>query len=265
MNDFRRYAEVAETYERVRAPITAAVAADLVALAEPPATARVLDVGSGTGVAAAAAASAVPSGLVVGVDRSSEMLEIGRRARPALRVAAADANQLPFREATFDVVLANFVLPEFTRYDTALFDLIRVLRPGGRLVASVWTLEEDELSKTWRTLVEETIGEEMIASARQEAIPWAERFGDPARLEQTLRDSGLHPVRVERHSYRFSMTRDDYVAEQSTRALGRFVREMLGERDWESFLGRAREVYERTFPPEIGDTREVLLASGTKP
>ena len=266
MNDFRTYDGIAETYERVRAPISAAVAGDLVALAQLQAGARVLDVGSGTGAAAEAAAATVPAGLVVGVDRSAEMLRVGSRARPGLRLAAAEAIQLPFRDATFDAVLANFVLTEFTRYDTALFDLIRVLRSGGLLAAAVWRTEEDELGRTWRSVVEQTVGKEMVRSAFQQATPWAERFGDPARHEQTLRDAGLRPVRVEKRSYRFSMSLDDYIAEQSTRALGRFVREMLGERGFESFLGRAKAAYSSArFPDAVQDTREVILAAGTKP
>jgi ubiquinone/menaquinone biosynthesis C-methylase UbiE len=265
MNDFRRYDAVAETYERVRAPITATVAADLVALAEPGAGASVLDVGAGTGAAMAAAQTLSPAARVTGIDNSVPMLARGRRARPGLRVAAAEAIQLPFRDAAFDVVLANFVLAEFTRFDTALFDLIRVLRPGGRLAASAWVNEEDELGRTWRLLVEEAIGPEMAASARQQAIPWAERFGDADRLSGTLRDAGLHPIRVERRSYRFSMAADDYVAEQATRAVGRFVREMLGEAGNDEFLARARARYRSEFGDEIRDGREALIAIGTKP
>lgn len=265
MNDWRRYDTVAETYERVRAPVTAAVAADLVGLAAPAAGARVLDVGSGTGVAAEAAASAVPAGVVVGTDLSVEMLRVASRARPGLRLIAAEAIQLPFRDASFDAVLANFVLTEFTRYDTALFDLIRVLRPGGTLAAAVWETHEDELNRTWRALVEQTIGKEMLRSALREATPWAERFGDPARFEDTLRQSGLRPVRVERRSYRFTMTREDYVEEQSTRALGRFVHGMLGARGWDSFLQRARSRFASGFGQNVEDSRDVLLAVGTKP
>ena len=265
MKDWRRYDSVAESYERVRAPVTAPVAADLVALAAPPQGARVLDVGSGTGVAAAAAAAAIPAGVVVGADLSVEMLRIGARARPGLRLVAAEAIQLPFRDASFDAVLANFVLTEFTRYDTALFDLVRVLRPGGTLAASVWRTEEDELTRTWRELVERTVGQEMLRSAIREATPWAERFGDPARFDDTLRQSGLRPVRVERRTYRFTMTRDDYIEEQSTRALGRFVRGMLGEKGWASFLDGARSAYTSGFGPSVEDSREVLLAVGTKP
>ncbi len=55
MNDWRSYDEVAETYERVHAPRLLEVARELVALAEVGEGQRVLDVGTGTGVAAQAA------------------------------------------------------------------------------------------------------------------------------------------------------------------------------------------------------------------
>lgn len=263
MSDFRFYAGVADDYERVRSPITRRVAPDLVALAGN--ASRLLDLGTGTGVALQAASASAAHATVVGVDRSVEMLGVGRRAQPSSRFIAADANQLPFRNESFEVVLANFVLAEVHHYDTVLFDVARVLRPGGRLAASTWAWEIDELTRTWLALAEEAIGQEMIASARQEASPWDERFGNRDGLETALRDAGFHPVHVERRSYRFAMSREDYVVECSTRTLGRFIREMLGPRDWHAFLEHARVVYERTFPPAIEDTRDVLFAVGTKP
>ncbi|MGH2728406.1 MAG: hypothetical protein ACRDKS_15665, partial [Actinomycetota bacterium] len=69
MTEWKSYDAVAETYERVRAPMTALVAADLVALAAPAAGARILDVGTGTGVAVDAAGRAAgDSSIAVGVD-----------------------------------------------------------------------------------------------------------------------------------------------------------------------------------------------------
>lgn len=260
MSDWRRYDLVAGVYARVVAPNTAQVARDLYALAEAPEGARVLDVGTGTGVGVEAAAGA---GIAVGVDRSPAMLAAAPR--PGLLLAAAEAIQLPFRDATFDVVLAQFVIAEFTRYETALFDLIRVLRPGGRLAASAWLNGEDELEQTWRLLIDESIGPELVRSARRDATPWAERFGDPVTFKDTLHEAGLRQIRVERRSYRFVMTRDDYVAEQGTRELGRFTGDMLGEAGWHSFLERARRAFAGRFGEQIEDTREALLAVGTKP
>ena len=266
MSDWKGYDRVAEVYERVRAPLTAAVAADLLALAGVGPGARILDVGTGTGVAVDAATRSVGSeGLAVGVDIAPAMLTIARHARPGLLLAAAEANQLPFRDATFDGVAANFVLQEFKRYDTALFDILRVLRSGGRLAASTWTTDEDELQGTWRTLVEATVGKEMLRSARADAAPWWDRFGAADTLKDTLYDMGLRSIEIERRAYRFRMERDDYVAEQGTRALGRFVHGMLGDRGWASFEERARKTFAERFGDQVEDTRDVLLTVGTKP
>jgi len=255
VSDWRRYDLVADVYARVVAPNTAAIARDLLALAEPAPGARVLDVGSGPGVGLQAATTA-------GVDRAPAMVAA---APSGLPLAAAEAIQLPFRDATFDVVTANLVIAEFTRFDTALFDLIRVLRPAGRLAASAWVNGEDELEQTWRLLVDEMIGPELIRSTLRDATPWAERFGDANTFRDTLHDVGLRQIRVERRSYRFVLTRDDYVAEQGTRALGRFTRGMLGETGWHSFIERARSTFAGRFDDRIEDSREVLLAVGTKP
>jgi 2-polyprenyl-3-methyl-5-hydroxy-6-metoxy-1,4-benzoquinol methylase len=174
---------------------------------------------------------------------------------------------LPLPDECFTYVFGEHVIehiPEGVAV-ALLGELHRVLRPGGVLAASTWRTDVDDLTRTWRALVEEAIGAEMLRSALEEATPWAERFGDPVRLEETLRGSGLHPVRVERRSYRFTMTRDDYIAEQSTRALGRFVQDMLGESGWNAFLERARTTYASSFGQNVEDSRDVLIAVGTKP
>ena len=82
VSDWRSYDAVAETYERIHAPRLREPARDLILAADLPAGARVLDVGTGTGVAAAEAVSAVgDGGSVIGIDGSTGMLAVGRRAR----------------------------------------------------------------------------------------------------------------------------------------------------------------------------------------
>ncbi|MBI4259942.1 MAG: methyltransferase domain-containing protein, partial [Actinobacteria bacterium] len=260
------YDLVAETYERVTAPLTTEPARDLVALAGPGPGGRVLDVGTGTGVAAVAAQEAVgPEGVAVGVDSSPAMVLAGRRSRPGLRLAVAEAIDLPFRDGTFDAVTANFVLSHFTKYETALFDMIRVLRPGGRLAASAWAETPDEFLRAWRELVRVVVGPHLLADALRRAMPWEDRFSSGERMAETLRDVGLRSVRVETRRYRFEIARDDYVAGKETAATGRFVREMLGEARWEEFRTRARTVFAERFPDPLVDFREVILAVGTKP
>ena len=266
MTDWRSYDGIAETYERVRAPHTAQIARDLVALAEPPAGGRVLDVGTGTGVGARAAQEVVGgSGLAIGVDRAPAMVATGRAARPDLRLAAAEAVDLPFRDTTFDAVTANLVVAMFTRYETALFDMLRVLRPGGRLAVSWWADDPDELSETWRELVLSVIQEEMLDDVQGQAIPHHARFADPVAMDEALRRSGLHPVRVERREYRFQSPLEDYVEGRATHPVGRFVREMLGDGGWSEFLERAKRTFAERFADPVNDFRRVLVAVGTKP
>jgi len=267
MDDWRSYDDVAEIYERVNASHMAEPARDLVAMAGAPPGGRVLDVGTGTGVAAAAAAATLGSeGLAVGVDMSLGMLLQGARARPEIHLAAASAIDLPFRDGTFDVVTANFVVSHFTKYETALFDMIRVLRPGGRLATSSWAGDDvDDLQRTWRELVEGIVGQSLVEDVRAQAVPWADRFANREPLEQALLDAGLRHVRTEHREYRFVYSLDDYVDSLGTWSTGRFVRSMLGQAGWESFRQKVRDAFVELFSDPVNDFREVWLAVGTKP
>src|SRR5205823_6809042 len=116
--DWRGYDDVAETYERVQTPRAVQVATDLVALARPPDGGKMLDVGAGTGSSTQAAQETLGSpGLAVGVDSSLGMLAVAARVRPETRLVAAEAIDLPFHDATFDTIIANFVIAHFTRYE----------------------------------------------------------------------------------------------------------------------------------------------------
>jgi ubiquinone/menaquinone biosynthesis C-methylase UbiE len=266
MNEWRSYDGVAETYERVHAPRMAEPARDLIELAGSPSGGRILDVGTGTGVAAAIARESMGTdGLVVGVDVSLGMLGVAAVARPSLRLAAASAIDLPFRDGTFEVVVANFVLSHFTRYETALHDITRVLRPGGRLAVSAWAERDtDDLQRTWLELVEGVVGQEMLGDAHAQAVPWGDRFTDRGALEEALIGAGLRRVRTELREYHFVYALDEYVEGLETWSTGRFVRSMLGDASWEGFRRQAREVFEERFADPVNDFRRVWHAVGTK-
>jgi SAM-dependent methyltransferase len=115
----------------------------LTALA-PIAGADLLDVATGTGNVALAAARAGASP-VVGVDLTPELLEVGRAvaAREHLDVdfVVGDAEALAFEEDRFDVVTSTFGVIFAPRASVAAGELARVLTPGGRLGLTTWSAE----------------------------------------------------------------------------------------------------------------------------
>jgi ubiquinone/menaquinone biosynthesis C-methylase UbiE len=263
VDDWRSYDEVADVYERVHAPRFVDAGRDLIAELLVGADDLVLDVGSGTG---AVAAAAVATGArVVGVDRSLPMLAAGRRTHPDLRLAAAEAIDLPFRDRTFDVVIGNFVLAHFAKVETALFDVVRVLRPGGRVGFSSWADGQDAFQNTWLELVESVVPRDMLAPAYAAAAPGHDRFTHADEVEEALRDAGFRHVRSERRRYHWTYPREDLVEGLGTWTVGRFVHQMLGEDGWAALLQRARATFAERFPNPLNDFRDVILAVGSLP
>jgi SAM-dependent methyltransferase len=105
---------------------------------------QILDLGTGTGAVAERAAQLVgPSGHVVGVDISPEMLALAQRrvaARGLTNVGLREgrAEAVPAEDGAFDVVLASLSFMYAIGRAAAARELARVLRPQGRLVAAVW-------------------------------------------------------------------------------------------------------------------------------
>jgi SAM-dependent methyltransferase len=101
-----------------------------------------LDIGSGPGnVTAALARAAGPDGLALGVDISEPMLTraVDAQAGPNVGFLRADAQRLPFRDATFDAVTSLAVLQLIPDPSTTLGEIARVLKPGGRVAIMVPT------------------------------------------------------------------------------------------------------------------------------
>jgi demethylmenaquinone methyltransferase/2-methoxy-6-polyprenyl-1,4-benzoquinol methylase len=93
---------------------------------------RVLDLAAGTGTSSAPLADRGVD--VVPCDLSFGMLEVGKRRRPDLAFVNGDATQLPFADASFDAVTISFGLRNVVDTEKALTEMLRVTRPGGRLV-----------------------------------------------------------------------------------------------------------------------------------
>ena len=108
---------------------------------------RVLDLGSGAGTDSLIAAQMVGAeGHVTGIDMTPEMLAKARAASAEMgarnvEFVQAEAEQLPFPDASFDVVISNGVIDLIPDKDAVFGELNRVLVPGGRLQIADVTIQ----------------------------------------------------------------------------------------------------------------------------
>jgi ubiquinone/menaquinone biosynthesis C-methylase UbiE len=130
----------AANYERYFVPaIASPLARALVAFAALQPGERVLDIAGGTGVVTRLAAEQVGDGDIAGVDVNPGMLEIARGASgdTAIEWHKASAEELPFEDGTFDVVLCQMGLQFIPDRPGALREMRRVLSDGGRVVLNL--------------------------------------------------------------------------------------------------------------------------------
>lgn len=179
-----------------------AFTAFLVERLRPRAGNRILDVGSGTGMAELRLSRLrVSQVTLIGVDllaeRSAEAERTADGHNLRASFAAADACHLPFPEGTFDSTFCVAVLQHLNDIPDALREFVRVTRAGGRILA----VEPDNASRYWFSSAPEGMQAfaasrrffELQARGRGEA--WEPRLGP--RLPTLFADAGIEPLEVQ--------------------------------------------------------------------
>ncbi|MBE0546306.1 MAG: methyltransferase domain-containing protein [Rubrivivax sp.] len=152
----------------------------------------VLDVACGTGVVSVAAARAVgPAGRVLGIDIADAMVRAAQQRAEALALGQArfermGAEQLTLPDAGFDVALCSLGLMYVPDPETALRELHRVLRPGGRAVLAVWG---ERVRCGWAPLFGI-----VDAEVRSEVCPLFFRLGQDEALGRCCASVGLQVI-----------------------------------------------------------------------
>ena len=154
---------------------------------------KVLDVACGTGVLAREVASrAAPGGEVAGLDRNDGMLAVARRQAPGIAWRQGLAEALPYNAGQFDAVVSQFGLMFFDDRQRALQEMLRVLRPGGRLAVAVWDrLETSPGYAAMTGLLRRLFGEPVAAGLRAPFV-----LGDPDELRALFAAAGMPDARV---------------------------------------------------------------------
>lgn len=163
---------------------------------------RILDVGCGCGQTLLQLADRVgPSGQVVGVDISPQLLECARKrvaGRATIALALGDAQTYAFAPGAFDALYSRFGVMFFDDARAAFRNLRAAARPGGRLSFVCW----QELAKNpWAARPLEAVMRVLPASAMPDMLhegrPGPFFFADPARVRAILADAGWTDVSLE--------------------------------------------------------------------
>ncbi|MFE7133325.1 demethylmenaquinone methyltransferase [Streptomyces sp. NPDC057638] len=159
---------------------------------------KVLDLAAGTGTSSLPLAAT--GAYVVPCDFSLGMLRTGKKRHDWLPLTAGDATRLPFRDDTFDAVTISFGLRNVQEYGRALAEMLRVTRPGGRVVICEFS---HPTWKPFRTVYEEYLMRALppvarAVSSNPDAYVYLaesiQSWPDQAALADVLREAGWSRV-----------------------------------------------------------------------
>jgi SAM-dependent methyltransferase len=147
---------------------------------------KFLDIATGPGYVAAAAARR--GATVLGIDFSSRMLEQARQLHPGTEFRQGDAEQLPLGNGLFDSAATNFGILHFAQPELTLREALRVIRAGGYFAFTAWARPEDTIGFDIVLRAVEAYGEPRIQLP--EGPPFF-RFSDPGECVRELIGAGF--------------------------------------------------------------------------
>jgi len=197
---------------------------------------RVLDAGCGPGFYVAETLERVgPEGTVVGVDASEPMLALAAKRCEGydnVRFEQGDVTSLPVADADFDRALSVQVLEYVADIPAALGELLRVLRPGGRVL--IWDV--DWATVSWHS--------QDPARMQRFLAAWDEHLSDPTlprTLSARMRAAGFEDVEMQGHSF----ATGDVSEESYARALVPMMAGFVGTDEAQEWAAEQRQLTER--------------------
>jgi SAM-dependent methyltransferase len=241
-------------YDRYLGPIQfspwAGETAARVAKREP---ARLLETACGTGIVTYAMADASPRTGIVATDFGQAMLDFAASKRQGARIEwkQADAQELPFVDASFDMLVCQFGVMFFPDKAKSYSEARRVLKPGGCFLFSVWDkLEHNELPRISSAAIGDLFPNDRPTFMAR--VPYG--YNDIPAIERALRASGFARVEADTLTRRVRATardqaigscqggplrneieaRDPHGIERATEAVARALEEEYGKGEFEA-------------------------------
>ena len=206
---------LSEGYHRHWEALTTQAIAPMLVAADVADGSHILDVACGPGYIAGAAAAR--GARAVGIDFSANMIALARQNFPDIVFRVADAESLPFDDASFDAVLINFGVLHFPTPETALAETFRVLRPGGRLAFTNWAQSDHSAI----TIAMNAIAEAGSLDVDLPAGTPLFRFADPDECRAVLSKIGFSTVDCTDLSLSWRLPRRDALMETFRQATAR--------------------------------------------
>jgi ubiquinone/menaquinone biosynthesis C-methylase UbiE len=153
----------------------------------------VLDVASGTGEPGLSIAKKLSGGKVVISDLSENMIQIAQEKANRSKIenietVVCDVCELPFPDDTFDAISCRFGFMFFPDMLLAAKEMMRVLKPGGRVAAAVWNVPGKNF---WVTAFSSTIGRNIQVPTTQPGAPGMFRCAESGLIQNLFQQAGF--------------------------------------------------------------------------
>jgi SAM-dependent methyltransferase len=221
---------------------------------------RILDLATGTGWASRVVAQRFPGVRVVGADIAERMLEHARAAASGLEIEYqhADAERLPFPDASFDGVVSTFGVMFVGQPEAAAAELARVTRKGGRIALATWR-HDSNLFHMFGVM------KAFMAAPPQPAPPSPFEWGKRARLQELLGGSFELEIEEGTNQFRYGSGEQAWQLWSNHYGPARSLAANLDDARREEFR-RAMVAWHETFPSPLGydQPRQYLITRGVR-
>lgn len=168
----------------------------IIRLLEPRDAQIILDIAAGTGEPGFSIAALLTGGKVIITDLADDMLDIARENASKqgiknVEFRACDVSELPFADNTFDGVSCRMGFMFFPNMVLAAKEILRVLKPGGRIAAAVWSTADKNF---WVTAISEAINRNMQVPAPSPGAPGIFRCGERDFMTNIFNQAGFKNV-----------------------------------------------------------------------